>query len=114
MKDEGKAVRLNFILLPSYFILSEAGRGLALRSEEHTSELQSRSDLVCRLLLEKKNNSRYTPSAAVEEHEYRRLTSDHRVPSEAVRGLTLHYGDLTLLDGHAPCFAFSLQLSGHT
>src|SRR2546428_7414386 len=25
-----------------------------LRSEEHTSELQSRSDLVCRLLLEKK------------------------------------------------------------
>src|SRR2546428_9247308 len=27
------------------------------RSEEHTSELQSRSDLVCRLLLEKKNPS---------------------------------------------------------
>src|SRR2546428_6805408 len=27
---------------------------LLLRSEEHTSELQSRSDLVCRLLLEKK------------------------------------------------------------
>src|SRR5215471_20220824 len=29
-----------------------------VRSEEHTSELQSRRDLVCRLLLEKKNNSR--------------------------------------------------------
>src|SRR2546421_2004556 len=28
------------------------------RSEEHTSELQSRSDLVCRLLLEKKKQSR--------------------------------------------------------
>src|SRR2546421_12791613 len=28
-----------------------------LRSEEHTSELQSRSDLVCRLLLEKKKKS---------------------------------------------------------
>src|SRR2546421_8155278 len=28
------------------------------RSEEHTSELQSRSDLVCRLLLEKKKNER--------------------------------------------------------
>src|SRR2546421_12485546 len=27
------------------------------RSEEHTSELQSRSDLVCRLLLEKKKNN---------------------------------------------------------
>src|SRR2546428_2205280 len=30
------------------------------RSEEHTSELQSRSDLVCRLLLEKKKNN-FTP-----------------------------------------------------
>src|SRR5699024_11400184 len=28
------------------------------RSEEHTSELQSRFDLVCRLLLEKKNNTK--------------------------------------------------------
>src|SRR2546430_5901324 len=28
------------------------------RSEEHTSELQSQSNLVCRLLLEKKNNHR--------------------------------------------------------
>src|SRR2546428_8531970 len=28
----------------------------AVRSEEHTSELQSRSDLVCRLLLEKKKH----------------------------------------------------------
>src|SRR2546428_827853 len=32
---------------------SNHGR-LVVRSEEHTSELQSRSDLVCRLLLEKK------------------------------------------------------------
>src|SRR2546421_11263175 len=30
-------------------------RARRVRSEEHTSELQSRSDLVCRLLLEKKN-----------------------------------------------------------
>src|SRR5699024_11527138 len=30
------------------------GRARCARSEEHTSELQSRSDLVCRLLLEKK------------------------------------------------------------
>src|SRR2546430_7423935 len=30
---------------------------LALRSEEHTSELQSQSNLVCRLLLEKKKKS---------------------------------------------------------
>src|SRR3712207_7064361 len=32
------------------------GRGI-LRSEEHTSELQSRQYLVCRLLLEKKKNN---------------------------------------------------------
>src|SRR5699024_11229100 len=32
--------------------------GKAVRSEEHTSELQSRFDLVCRLLLEKKNKQR--------------------------------------------------------
>src|SRR2546421_3463932 len=30
------------------------------RSEEHTSELQSRSDLVCRLLLEKKKKIRHS------------------------------------------------------
>src|SRR5438874_7341224 len=33
---------------------------LAARSEEHTSELQSRRDLVCRLLLEKKKKKRCT------------------------------------------------------
>src|SRR2546428_9163648 len=32
------------------------------RSEEHTSELQSRSDLVCRLLLEKKNTNMSDPT----------------------------------------------------
>src|SRR5947207_4566320 len=32
---------------------------LLLRSEEHTSELQSHSDLVCRLLLEKKKEDEY-------------------------------------------------------
>src|SRR2546421_11184632 len=31
-----------------------------VRSEEHTSELQSRSDLVCRLLLEKKTRFRFS------------------------------------------------------
>src|SRR2546421_7248849 len=35
-------------VIGTWFLLAE------LRSEEHTSELQSRSDLVCRLLLEKK------------------------------------------------------------
>src|SRR5438132_13434126 len=35
----------------------DPGRKLDLRSEEHTSELQSHSDLVCRLLLEKKKTN---------------------------------------------------------
>src|SRR3712207_7157994 len=40
-------------LLPLHEALPE-GVGRRLRSEEHTSELQSRQYLVCRLLLEKK------------------------------------------------------------
>src|SRR5204863_7138792 len=31
-------------------------RNIGMRSEEHTSEIQSRRELVCRLLLEKKNS----------------------------------------------------------
>src|SRR5438874_9560873 len=41
----------------------------SVRSEEHTSELQSRRELVCRLLLEKKkpNRPRHLPVEAVEK-----------------------------------------------
>src|SRR5688572_31867719 len=39
-------------------LLGADGRDVeSLRSEEHTSELQSQSNLVCRLLLEKKKNT---------------------------------------------------------
>src|SRR5256885_5708788 len=41
--------------------LKARARTLRIRSEEHTSELQSPCNLVCRLLLEKKNKN--TPSA---------------------------------------------------
>src|SRR3712207_8420472 len=46
--------------------LDQLGRGdqLADRSEEHTSELQSRQYLVCRLLLEKKKTPRYRAPAS--------------------------------------------------
>src|SRR3712207_7897716 len=40
--------------------LHELAARLVGRSEEHTSELQSRQYLVCRLLLEKKKNPTYT------------------------------------------------------
>src|SRR2546430_13043255 len=38
-------------------VLGSTGSGKSTRSEEHTSELQSQSNLVCRLLLEKKKKS---------------------------------------------------------
>src|SRR5436309_9754545 len=37
--------------------------GLIVRSEEHTSELQSRENLVCRLLLEKKKKKKKTSTS---------------------------------------------------
>src|SRR3712207_8226184 len=39
---------------------SHGGALFQIRSEEHTSELQSRQYLVCRLLLEKKKTKRYS------------------------------------------------------
>src|SRR3712207_7635286 len=63
----GEPVTDAVITVPAYFedaqrqATKEAGEiaglnVLRIRSEEHTSELQSRQYLVCRLLLEKKNN----------------------------------------------------------
>src|SRR5690625_5825577 len=41
--------------------VAKFARTLNERSEEHTSELQSRGHLVCRLLLEKKKNTKQQP-----------------------------------------------------
>src|SRR3712207_7007271 len=51
---------------------------VAARSEEHTSELQSRQYLVCRLLLEKKKNiiPPFLPTLLLASH----LISDHPLP----------------------------------
>src|SRR2546427_9425411 len=43
-------------------------RRVASRSEEHTSELQSQSNLVCRLLLEKKKDTFLVSSMAASRH----------------------------------------------
>src|SRR3712207_8181935 len=45
---------------------ARAKAGPSSRSEEHTSELQSRQYLVCRLLLEKKKTLTQTPSTIVQ------------------------------------------------
>src|SRR2546429_4835311 len=44
------------------------------RSEEHTSELQSRLQLVCRLLLEKKKKNKTTPTTTYTHTRYCRIT----------------------------------------
>src|SRR2546428_4904794 len=46
---------------PSVSVKPSSTRPSQSRSEEHTSELQSRSDLVCRLLLEKKKSQHQQP-----------------------------------------------------
>src|SRR2546430_8768809 len=50
------------------------------RSEEHTSELQSQSNLVCRLLLEKKKTKRHTHQDTHDRH-----------PSERARNTDKHH-----------------------
>src|SRR5438067_7019169 len=54
-------------------VLGPRGHHQFARSEEHTSELQSRFDLVCRLLLEKKKNKQITnPNNVLSIQELRR------------------------------------------
>src|SRR2546428_8365235 len=53
------------------------------RSEEHTSELQSRSDLVCRLLLEKKKNI-----TSHSEHVHHRVSTSSPRESPSLLSLT--------------------------
>src|SRR3712207_7071794 len=56
--QSGRCRRAASSLCISGIRISQRQMGKPLRSEEHTSELQSRQYLVCRLLLEKKKNNR--------------------------------------------------------
>src|SRR5258706_6680136 len=51
-----------------------------VRSEEHTSELQSLTNLVCRLLLEKKKRTRQSENARVNRRSYGRIGQGHAHP----------------------------------
>src|SRR5256885_6950027 len=53
---------------------------LLCRSEEHTSELQSPCNLVCRLLLEKKKNSHYHAATPLTSTTPCRVPAHDRVP----------------------------------
>src|SRR5690625_6153060 len=56
--SRGVAVGRKPISSATAITIAVAARLRSTRSEEHTSELQSRGHLVCRLLLEKKNKAR--------------------------------------------------------
>src|SRR2546430_10309097 len=63
LKSECSAIRDVIVFIHSVAANTEPAdkRAVAIqRSEEHTSELQSQSNLVCRLLLEKKNTTQHT------------------------------------------------------
>src|SRR2546422_7523788 len=53
-----------------FFRLDQLEERVAERSEEHTSELQSRLHLVCRLLLEKKKKPRCVGPLGVDVHRH--------------------------------------------
>src|SRR5256885_8750398 len=55
-----------------------AAGGGAVRSEEHTSELQSPCNLVCRLLLEKKKSCLHRQLARSSSNAHRALHEDQR------------------------------------
>src|SRR2546430_9238473 len=65
-----------------------AGRGFGIgRSEEHTSELQSQSNLVCRLLLEKKKKDLRRTLAASSQLVSPRRRARARVAGNGAMGL---------------------------
>src|SRR5436189_3729902 len=55
---EGARTNLSVTVLKLQFTITSKISSFAARSEEHTSELQSPMYLVCRLLLEKKKNTK--------------------------------------------------------
>src|SRR3712207_7100310 len=57
LEPSGAKIRLTEKETAILKYLYRAGDRIVTRSEEHTSELQSRQYLVCRLLLEKKKNA---------------------------------------------------------
>src|SRR3712207_8556755 len=80
-----------------YRLTTGAHPEIQLRSEEHTSELQSRQYLVCRLLLEKKKNKQMNTLIIPRDFEY--LSSGITIPNTSyylpIRCfLYLRFGDL--------------------
>src|SRR5687768_17728256 len=72
------------VVTPRSAAAASCGDLARLRSEEHTSELQSRLHLVCRLLLEKKNNPPPSANPAVNTGPAERGTPSSVEPAPVV------------------------------
>src|SRR5438034_4836946 len=57
-------------------LVDDLAHAVGQRSEEHTSELQSHSDLVCRLLLEKKKKRTGRSDNPLKKHKLRIATNE--------------------------------------
>src|SRR3989440_98157 len=72
------------------------------RSEEHTSELQSRSDLVCRLLLEKKKNNK-NATKLTEEENIERLEQGDSLEFRSETKMNLRVTDTPQRQSYSEC-----------
>src|SRR2546421_7054118 len=82
-RSASTALRMRFSKTCCSWILSPRTTGSSVesrmrRSEEHTSELQSRSDLVCRLLLEKKKKKNRNSLRCGVRHDDQETRSAHQ------------------------------------
>src|SRR5260370_18373312 len=75
---EGSAVVAELVVVDAEHQAARRGHGQWLRSEEHTSELQSHLNLVCRLLLEKKKNKQKREATGVHRGEILRMYTSIR------------------------------------
>src|SRR3954462_5761179 len=85
---------------------SSACKTCALRSEEHTSELQSHDNIVCRLLLDKKKHAVRSEMRLLKEYcrALRRRVTSMRRPSDPHHPHTTH--QLLLRRGSSPSVFF--------
>src|SRR5256885_2258608 len=103
------------IPIPTFCCHNQQSRFLtSYRSEEHTSELQSPCNLVCRLLLEKKKNRLQSPARAleniVERDDPTRFTLPSLRPLHAPCAVALAATGAS----SAPLLAIAVPLAPHT
>src|SRR3712207_8114033 len=80
-------------------------RRISARSEEHTSELQSRQYLVCRLLLEKKKKIKLVINTYHAKHKYNNLKSTYNTIWSHTNGTESMYTPIMRQRMHNECAA---------